>query len=823
MNLRQFLRLRSHRLAASCFAALAFACHVRAADTATNRFGFSGPEIFPIAPQIAGLNAADLDGDGLVDLIIADNTHSKIALLYNQTGKTNLTRRASSAKREMNELPFDARFRLESIASEKRISSITVTDLNGDGRPDIAYYGDPKELVVLYNLGAKGWSQPKRIPIDDGQLTPGALTHGDLNGDKLTDLVLLAENHVWLIAQKPDHTLAEPQKIPFTGSIKAAQVVDIDGDGRDDLLLVNWDNAIPFRFRLQNSAGQLGPEIHLSYPPIRAYWADDLDGDHKTEIITIALNSGRAQISNFIQKSAEPLLGALKLGQFQITPLGKTDKSRRGAAWADVNGDQLADLIVAEPDSGQLAIFLQNADGRQVGVTRMEPNGRIAFPKIIPVDGKPLALAAGALKPGAKPSLAVIVDQDGRRVLQLHSADGTRRVQKLAESYKSNPSALAFHDANQDGLVDLVVFTPYEKIKILMQVPDKEFEEVDVTPPGGAIEQPWFSTADVDGDGKPELLLAQKNFVRAVVLAPEAKPAGADAKSSWAFTVKEQINGAASNSRIVATTALRSGTNSLIFLLDAERKALSVCERDASGVWRIAKNVPLPVTDFTALAAVPSGAGRPPALGFLGLNSAAILALQGNVWDIQELDGYETPIKDGRLADVVTGDLNQDGRKDLVFLETAKNHIDIVTFDPPHKLTPSNRWQVFEERTFRSRRSDLPEPREAVIADVKKKKKNDLKPNRAFHAPKCRFASAGLEQHIDAGPSVFRAHCVVSRSSNVARGRLAAVARTEPRRRVERDGHPATIPVERFEYPLARPGWRRILFSRHRPGSRLPH
>ncbi len=765
MNLRQFLRLRSSRLAASCCAALVLVCHVRAADTATNRFGFSGPEIFPIAPQITGLNAADLDGDGLVDLVIADNTHSKIALLYNQTGKTNLTRRASSAKRELNELPPDARFRLESIASEKRITSLTVTDLNGDGRPDIAYYGDPKELVVLYNLGAKGWSQPKRIPIDDGQLTPGALTHGDLNGDNLTDLVLLAENHVWLIAQKPDHTLAEPQKIPFTGSIKAAQVVDIDGDGRDDLLLVNWDNAVPFRFRLQNSAGQLGPEIHFSYAPIRAYWADDLDGDHKTEIITIALNSGRAQISNFIQKPAETLLGALKLGQFQVTPLGKTDKSRRGAAWADVNGDQLADLIVAEPDSGQLAVFLQNADGtfaaprrfptftgvsdiavadwdgdgkpeifllsadeRQVGVTRFDPNGRVPFPKIIPVDGKPLAIAAGALKPGAKPSLAVIVEQDSRRVLQLHGADGSCRVQKLAESYKSNPSALALHDANQDGLVDLVVFTPYEKIKILLQVPGKEFEEVDVTPPGGAIEQPWFSAADVDGDGKPELLLAQKNFVRAVVLAPEAKAAGAsaDAKSSWAFTVKEQINGASGNSRIVGTTALRSGTNSLIFLLDAERKALSVCERDTSGVWRIAKNVPLPVTDFTALAAVPSGAGRPPALGFLGLNSAAILALQGNVWDIQELDGYETPIKDGRLADVVTGDLNQDGRKDLVFLETAKNHIDIVTFDPPHKLTPSNRWQVFEERTFRSRRSDLPEPREALVVDVTGDKKNDL-------------------------------------------------------------------------------------------------
>ena len=50
------------------------------------------------------------------------------------------------------------------------------------------------------------------------------------------------------------------------------------------------------------------------------------------------------------------------------------------------------------------------------------------------------------------------------------------------------------------------------------------------------------------------------------------------------------------------------------------------------------------------------------------------------------------------------GDLNNDGRKDLVFLETAKNYLDLVIFDAHHKLVPANRWQVFEEHTFRGRR-----------------------------------------------------------------------------------------------------------------------
>ena len=82
---------------------------------------------------------ADLDGDGLNDLVVVNNSRSKINLLYNQTGKTNLTQKSKPwGKREINELPPDARFRIDSIASEKRISSLVLADLNGDGRPDIA-------------------------------------------------------------------------------------------------------------------------------------------------------------------------------------------------------------------------------------------------------------------------------------------------------------------------------------------------------------------------------------------------------------------------------------------------------------------------------------------------------------------------------------------------------------------------------------------------------------------------------------------------------------------------------------------------------------
>lgn len=758
-------KLRGLRIRGFTLAMVMLACGSgRGASIAkieTNFFGFNGPETFPIDNFIANLRAADIDGDGLNDLVVANNSRSKITILYNQTGNTNsATTRKRGVKLELNELPPDARFRIDSIASEKRIAGLVVADLNGDKKPDIAYYGEPKELVVQYNQGSNLWSNLKRWPIEDGQLTANALTSGDLNGDGQTDLVLLGDNVIYWLAQTKEHTLAEAERIPYSGAVKSVQVLDINGDRRDDLLLVNWESTNPFRFRLQNETGQLGPEAHFSLPPIRSYWSDDLDGDSKTEVITIAQNSGRAQISNFALRKAEPLTGGFKEGQFSVLPLVKTSKAKRGATWADINGDGLADLLVAEPDAGQLTVYLQKKDGtlaesksfptltgvsevavartgnkaeiyvlsgdeRQVAMSVYDGQGRIPFPTALPLEGRPLAMAV--LQEGSKATLAVILDRDGKRVLHIQGADGSVKTHSLSESFKSNPATLAWHDVNQDGRADLIALIPYEKVKLLIQVEGRDFEETDVAPPGGSVEQPWLSTADVDGDGKAELLLAQRNFVRAVVVKPDPK-VNDTTNRTWSFTVKDQISGASGLSRIVGAAPLRNATNKVasLFLLDAERKALTLCERDTNGVWQVARNVLLPFTEFNGLQPLALGGKNENSVGFLGLNAIAWLALSGDTWAFAELDGYETPIKDGHLHDVVSGDLDQDGRKDLVFLETGKNHLDLVIFDKHGKLVPATRWQVFEERTFRGRRGDQPEPREAMIIDVTGDKKNDL-------------------------------------------------------------------------------------------------
>jgi hypothetical protein len=750
---------------------LALLCGLRA-QSAANVFGFTGHETYPIDNGIALLHAADLTGDGLNDLIVVNNLRGDIDLLYNQTGKTN---RAATPPRklEINELPPDARFRLDSLPVDEHIAALSVADLNSDGRPDIVFFGDTKDLEVIYNRGTNGWSDPKRWHFEDGRMDPNALVTGDLNGDGLTDIVLLGDNgSLYYLPQQADHTFGEPRKIPYSGTPKAMQIADLDGDGRKDLLLVDWGSPTPFRFRLQNDSGQLGPEIYFKSQPIRSYCADNLEGGAKNFIVTIAQNSfSHAEVSEFTRKPADVLSGAFHEGQFQVLPLNHTDAARRGELWADVNGDGRQDLLVAEPESGQISIYLQQADGslappqtfpslagvsqlaaadwnndgrpeifmlsqseRAVGVTEFDTNGRLPFPTLIPLDGKPLAMAVGALKPGAAQSLCVIVDKDGHRSLLIQTADGKSRTQKLSDSFKSNPATLAIHDVNQDGMADLVILIPYEKIKVLLQKSGGQFDEEDVDPPGGAIDQPWLASADVDGDGKPELLLPQRNFVRAVVLEQEARAPGDTNKTSWVFRVTDQINGAHSDSRIVGATAVmngaaKSGAAPSIFLLDAEHQQLTLCERDTNGVWRVTRNVDLPVSDFNRLQTVTLGGvprDKTQSVALLGQNAVGWLPLAGDVWAFTTLDGYDTPIRDGYLNDVVAGDLTGSGRKDLVFLETAKNNLDLVRFTRNHKLLPGDRWQVFEQHTFRGASSAVPEPREALVADVTGDGKKDL-------------------------------------------------------------------------------------------------
>jgi len=364
---------------------------------------------------------------------------------------------------------------------------------------------------------------------------------------------------------------------------------------------------------------------------------------------------------------------------------------------------------------GNPEIFVLSEDEKQVGVTQLTKNGRLPFPKVLAVDGRPLAMAVGGLSAKARPVLALVLDRDGKRFLHIHKADGEAHSQELDKKFKANPAVLAFHDADQDGLMDLLVMAAYEKVKVLRQKKGNGFEEIDLGPPGGAIEKPAHIAADVDGDGKLELLLARRNFLRAATMVLN-KP-----KGDWAFRVKEQINGITATSRITGAVQLGDA----LVLLDAARKELTLCERDDTNVWQASQSLRLPVADFKTMTPLTLGSTKANGVALTNANAAAWLVFGGATWELKTLDSYESPIKEGVLQDVVCGDLSGNGRKDLIFFETKEHHIDLVAFDAPGKLLPGNRWRVFEQRTFRNARGGV-EPREGLVVDFNGDKKKDL-------------------------------------------------------------------------------------------------
>jgi len=124
--------------------------------------------------------------------------------------------------------------------------------------------------------------------------------------------------------------------------------------------------------------------------------------------------------------------------------------------------------------------------------------------------------------------------RDGKRSLVTRSSRWQGQdAENLAKAFTANPTTLFFHDVDQDGFTDLVGPNSLRKSEDSAPGPWEGLrKKIDVAPPGGEIQQPWLSAADIDGDGKPELLLTQKNFLRAVVLKRESE---STKNSGWIF------------------------------------------------------------------------------------------------------------------------------------------------------------------------------------------------------------------------------------------------------------------------------------------------
>jgi autotransporter-associated beta strand protein len=172
----------------------------------------------------------DLNADGKADLVVANRNSNTMTVLLS----TNATTPAYAAP--------------ATFATGTNPNSISIGDLNADGRPDIAVNNANSASVSVYlnTMGANATKASYANPVvfSTGQF-PQAISIGDLNGDGRLDLAFATAGDSVanvLLSTTATGATAPSYASPATfaaGSVLRSVIGDFNGDGRTDLAIAS--------------------------------------------------------------------------------------------------------------------------------------------------------------------------------------------------------------------------------------------------------------------------------------------------------------------------------------------------------------------------------------------------------------------------------------------------------------------------------------------------------------------------------------------------------------------------------------------------------
>ncbi len=327
--------------------------------------------------------------------------------------------------------------------------------------------------------------------------SPTAVAAGDLNGDGKPDLAVTNQNGVSILLNDGSGHFSAGAAYTVGTNPQSVVIDDFDGNGRRDLAVVN-QGSTTVSILLGNGDGTFNTgAVYATGANPRMVLSADFNGDGKRDLLVVnsVTAPGTSGVSVYVGNGD---------GTFQSPTFIALGNASISATIQDFNADGKPDIAVANSGSDTISILLGNGNGT------FQPAVNISLdqPGIVV---SPSSIVAGDFNLDGKPDLAVATPNVHDIAVLLGNGNGTFGAAvhfPLDDpNFSNNVSKLAVADLSGDGSPDLILCNlSSNHVTVLLGKGDGTFPSA-VSYAAGP-EPIGIALLDADGDGYIDVVAA---------------------------------------------------------------------------------------------------------------------------------------------------------------------------------------------------------------------------------------------------------------------------------------------------------------------------